>query len=246
MTRHRYRTALSLLLPVACLATACLVAACKPDNAGAAAGDQANATSDSALPKPEPGAGSVTGMPDARSAGARRPDLAGTEDADAAPPPGSDASSDDGSDPDAVDLPPPPDGSEDPSVPPAMPSEPTAADAAGVLRSYYAAIDAGDFDRAYALWADHGRSSGQSEAQFEAGFDDTSDVSVQTGTPGRIEGAAGSRYIIVPASIRAVRDDGSVHRYEGTYTLRRAVVDGASAEQRAWRIDSADLREVDM
>jgi len=30
----------------------------------------------------------------------------------------------------------------------------------------------------------------------------------------------------------------------GAYTLRRAVVDGAGAEQRAWRIASADLREV--
>ena len=28
------------------------------------------------------------------------------------------------------------------------------------------------------------------------------------------------------------RSDGSVHRYAGAYTLRRAVVDGATAEQR--------------
>ena len=240
MTRHRFRIALPLLLPLACLATAC-----KPDHAGAAVGDAASGTSDGALPRPEPGAGSVTGMPDARSAGTIGPGPAaidGDDDTDALAPPEPDASGDDGLV--AGDLPPPPAGSEDPPVPPAAPSEPTAADAAGVLRSYYSAIDAGNFDRAYSLWADRGRASGQSEAQFEAGFDDTSEVSVQTGAPGRIEGAAGSRYIIVPASIRAVRDDGSVHRYEGNYTLRRAVVDGASAEQRAWRIDSADLREV--
>ena len=48
----------------------------------------------------------------------------------------------------------------------------------------------------------------------------------------------------VPVSIRAVQVDGSEHRYEGSYTLRRAVVDGASEAQREWRIEGADLREV--
>ena len=67
---------------------------------------------------------------------------------------------------------------------------------------------------------------------------------MQTRSPGRIEGAAGSRYVTVPVTIQASHQDGSNHRYAGTYTLRRAVVDGASEEQRAWRIESADLREL--
>ena len=69
-------------------------------------------------------------------------------------------------------------------------------------------------------------------------------VSAEVGEPGRVDAAAGSRYIEIPVSITATRRDGSVHRYAGAYTLRRAVVDGASADQRAWRIASADLREV--
>jgi hypothetical protein len=62
--------------------------------------------------------------------------------------------------------------------------------------------------------------------------------------PGAIDAAAGSRFITIPVAITATRSDGSVHRFDGTYTLRRAVVDGATAEQRAWRIASADLREL--
>ena len=64
---------------------------------------------------------------------------------------------------------------------------------------------------------------------------------VQPGTPGRLDAAAGSRYVEVPVTVEAAQRDGSVRRYAGSYTLRRAVVDGATAEQRAWRIASANL-----
>ena len=119
-----------------------------------------------------------------------------------------------------------------------------AAEAAAVIQRYYAAIDAGDYARAYRLWSDGGRASGQSLASFASGFDDTTSVGVDIGAPGRVEAAAGSRYIEVPVTVRAVHADRSEHRFEGTYTLRRAVVDGATPEQRQWRIASARLREV--
>ena len=45
-------------------------------------------------------------------------------------------------------------------------------------------------------------------------------------------------------ALAATQDDGSQRKYVGAYTLRRAVVEGATPEQRAWRIASADLREV--
>ena len=54
----------------------------------------------------------------------------------------------------------------------------------------------------------------------------------------------GSRYIEVPVSVEATSRDGKVRRFVGAYTLRRSVVDGATPEQRAWRIASADLREL--
>ena len=122
--------------------------------------------------------------------------------------------------------------------------EPTPADAASVVSAYYAAIAAGQYPRAYALWSGGGQASGQSAQQFAGGFSDTASVSVAVGAPGRVDAAAGSRYIEIPVTVTATRTDGSVHRYAGTYTLRRAVVDGATAEQRAWRIASADLREI--
>ena len=57
-----------------------------------------------------------------------------------------------------------------------------------------------------------------------------------------IEAAAGSQYATVPVTSDAVLRDGSQQRFVGTYTVRRAMVDGATPEQRAWHIYSAKLR----
>ncbi|GAB3103763.1 hypothetical protein [Lysobacter terrae] len=121
--------------------------------------------------------------------------------------------------------------------------EPTPEDAVTVIRDYYGAINSGDFNRAYGLWSDAGRTSGQSPQQFAAGFADTTGVSVEMQAPGNVDAAAGSRYIQIPVTITATRRDGTQQRFSGRYTLRRAVVDGATPEQRQWRIASADLKE---
>ena len=63
------------------------------------------------------------------------------------------------------------------------------------------------------------------------------------GEPGRIEGAAGSRYIRIPVEVRATTADGAAQCFRGSYTLRRGVVPGATEEVRRWRIYSAELRE---
>ena len=115
------------------------------------------------------------------------------------------------------------------------------ASARDVLRRYYAAIGAREFAQARALWSNGGAASGQTLDEFAAGFAQTASVRVLVGTPDRVEGAAGSRYIRVPATILATTTAGDSQRFDGTYTLRRSVVDGATAEQRAWRIYSADL-----
>lgn len=125
-----------------------------------------------------------------------------------------------------------------------MPGEPTPQDAVVVIREYYAAIAGGSYARAYALWSDDGRASGQTPQQFADGFADTADVVATLGEPTGEDAGAGQRYIQVPTSVTATRRDGSVHRYAGNYVLHRTVVDGATEEQRAWRIASADLREV--
>lgn len=120
------------------------------------------------------------------------------------------------------------------------PGDGDAAAAARVIEQYYAAINERDFRRAWLLWSDSGRASGQTLDEFAAGFAQTSQVGVETGPPGRIEGAAGSRFITFPVTIQAVDAAGRTS-FAGSYTLRRSVVDGATPEQRSWRIHSADI-----
>lgn len=127
-----------------------------------------------------------------------------------------------------------------PPAPPASNTDASAAAAAAVIEQYYAAIDAGDYRRAWSLWSDAGGASGQSLEEFTAGFAETSSVRVETGEPGRIEGAAGSRFVTVPVTIHANGAAGA-QTFVGTYTLRRSVVDGATSEQRSWRIHSAAI-----
>ncbi len=191
-----------------------------------------------ALPSPAAGNDSVTGMPDRPGPG---PVGDAVRPADAAQdsPFANDAL---GQAPGAGDGVPGIDGTIDPGAGTA--SEPTVQDALAVLRDYYAAINARQYDVAYGLWSSDGDASGQTPAQFAQGFADTGTVDVQLGEPGRVDPAAGSRYIQIPVSIITTHTDGSVHRYAGTYTLRRAVVDGASPTQREWRIGSADIRVV--
>jgi hypothetical protein len=113
-----------------------------------------------------------------------------------------------------------------------------------VIRRYYVAIAAGAYERAYALWGNDGAASGQTLEEFEAGFARTARVEVEVGEPGRVEPAAGSRYVEIPVIVRAVTVDGEEQHFEGTYTLRRSVVDGASEEQRRWHLYSAEIARV--
>ena len=115
-------------------------------------------------------------------------------------------------------------------------------DAVNVVRVYYRAINEGRYGDAYQLWASDGAASGKSLEVFRNGFASTASVDVVLGTPGSIEGAAGSRYVEIPVRITAVAADGGRQAFIGTYTLRRSVVDGATPEQRAWRIHSAKIR----
>lgn len=237
-----HRSFIAPFVLAAFVATA--LVACSGEDGAGGTDAQTIANSDSPLPKPEPTSGSVTGMPDTPGPGTvgapTEPDtdtaLATDETGDGIEPvpgaagtaPVGDAAS---PDPDMSGLPTPA-------------AEPTPEDAVNVLRDYYAAIEARNFAHAWSLWSDNGRTSGQTPQQFADGFANTAHVAVSTGAPGAMEAAAGSRYIQVPISIEAAQRDGSVRRYAGSYTLRRAVVDGATPAQRAWRLASATLREV--
>lgn len=220
---------------VLALAAAAVLSACGEKST--ARGPASDGGEEAALPSPEGKAGSVTGMPDKPGPGQIGPPQAPADvvplDAEGNPvlpvdgaPPAADA---------AVDGVAPPD--------PAT-AEPTPADAVAVVRDYYAAINRRDFAHAHALWSDGGRASGQSAQQFADGFADTTGVSVEILAPSRVDAAAGSRYIEVPVALTATHADGRQQRFVGAYTLRRSVVDGATPDQRAWRLGTADLREV--
>jgi hypothetical protein len=237
-----FRSHIAPFLLATCLATT--LAACGDKDTAAGTDAPTVAGADSPLPKPEPTGGSVTGMPDTPGPGTvgAPPDLdpdaalATDEAGNAIEAPASvdgvvpvDAAASEAADGTALSS---------PAV------EPSPEDAVSVVRDYYASIEARNFAHAWGLWSDSGRASGQTPQQFADGFANTAHVAVSTGAPGAMEAAAGSRYIQVPVSIEAAQRDGSVRRYAGSYTLRRAVVDGATASQRAWRLASATLHEV--
>jgi len=215
------------------------LAACKGRDSAA---DKQTQAEQEGLPAPAGASGSITGMPDkpgpgqVATVGGEAPAPESTEE------PGAEV---DPENPETGLLP----GGASPETGDAesqetAAAEPTPEDAVAVVRDYYDSINSRSFARAYSLWSDDGRSSGQTPEQFAAGFAETAKVDVEIQSPGRVDAAAGSRYIEVPVAISATRSDGSVHKYVGAYVLRRAVVDGASAEQRAWRIGSADIREL--
>jgi hypothetical protein len=116
----------------------------------------------------------------------------------------------------------------------------TTRDAEEVVRGYYAAINGRDYQRAYDAWGDNGPPGRPTVQAFAAGFAGTDSVHVDLGAPGRIEGAAGSRYIEIPVRLRAFQHGAGPREYAGSYTVRRSVVPGSAAAQR-WHLYSATL-----
>lgn len=209
--------------PSAIISVCLLLAACGGDNTASPAQQRG----EESLPKPEVASGSVTGMPNPGTPSAKPAPVAALPEIDDA------HGIDNGM-------------GEDPPTPLVLPpGAPDGVDAAVlVLRGYFAAINARDYATAYAQWSDGGRASGQSPQQFANGFADTQGVSVALGEPGPLEGAAGSRYVAIPATVAATQADGSLRHYAGSFSLRMTVVDGASQAQRNWQIASASLHEV--
>lgn len=213
----------------ACLALA--LASCGDGRDGTERSAGARGDTD-ALPAPQQGTGSITGMPG--SPGPGSVPIAGAALPEAEPA-------------EESTLPPLEDNPETGLLPAdtgAVAGDGGVVEAVAVVRDYYAAINAGNFGRAYSFWSDGGRSSGQSPQQFADGFAETVGVTVQIGEPGAIEGAPGSRFVEVPVSVSATRRDGDVRRFRGSFILRRSAVEGPAAGQAAWRIASADLREA--
>ena len=124
--------------------------------------------------------------------------------------------------------------------------EQTAEDAVAILDAYFSAIGTGDYTAAYQLWRNGGEASGQTYAEFVEGFAETASISWEIGEPGRIDAGAGQRYIEIPVRVVARTTAGEEQAFEGTYVLHHtANIDGATAEQLTWHINSADVVEVE-
>lgn len=126
------------------------------------------------------------------------------------------------------------------AVPSTPASETSVAAAMQVVRDYYGAISRHDYRAAYAIW--HGS---QSYARFRRGYAATRQARVIFLKPGDAEGAAGSVYLELPVRVDAVLRSGRPQHFVGSYTLRRVNdVDGSTAAQRRWHIESAHLKPV--
>ncbi|HEY9623937.1 MAG TPA: hypothetical protein V6C78_26505 [Crinalium sp.] len=123
--------------------------------------------------------------------------------------------------------------------------EPLQQEAVQVIRDYYRAIAQRNYQQAYSAWEGNGTASQQSFEQFQQGFANTACVAVEVGSPGRLDGAAGSSYIEIPVTVTAITKDGTPQRFHGSYVLRRVNnVPGSTPEQRRWHLYSADITPI--
>jgi hypothetical protein len=121
--------------------------------------------------------------------------------------------------------------------------EPTAAGAVALVQEHYRKINERKFQEAYADWGDSGRASGKTFVEFLNGYVQTERVEVTPGEPGRIEGAAGSRYVTVPVRLSAHMVGGGEQDYAGTYTLRYSVIEGAKPRWR-WVLYKGEIERT--
>ncbi|WP_230635533.1 hypothetical protein [Sphingomonas sp. Leaf4] len=140
---------------------------------------------------------------------------------------------------------PPPAETPGPAPVPDLPVQPEAgADAAvTVLRDYFAALSGGRYAEAYRLWNGRGEAAGMTRQAFADSFAKYAEYRATIGTPGRIDAGAGQRYIDIPVRVTGRLRDGTPVVLEGPVTLHRTGdIDGATAEQRSWRISASALK----
>jgi hypothetical protein len=104
--------------------------------------------------------------------------------------------------------------------------------AAAVVESYYALLEQGRTLEAAKLRRDGPVVDLKAFRELHA----------QVGAPGRIEGAAGSLFVVVPIVLYGLTHEGEVFRNRGKVTLRRVNgVPGATPEQLSWRIEQIEV-----
>lgn len=110
---------------------------------------------------------------------------------------------------------------------------------ANVVQTYVALLEQGRVRQALELWEP------RAAVPTLASLNQYRDFHANVGGPGRIEGAAGSRYVTVPVHFTGTLKSGGSFVEDGAVTLRRVgEVDGATPAQKRWRIYSVDVKPV--
>jgi hypothetical protein len=124
---------------------------------------------------------------------------------------------------------------------PKGPIDPKSAEAAGqVVQHYGALIEQGRWTESWKLW-----SSADSAKQFDRNWRDDSEVHMEIGKPGDMEGAAGSSYVTVPAVFYGkTKAGGSFRRGAGVILRRVNDVPGSTEAQRRWHIERIEWSDA--
>lgn len=117
--------------------------------------------------------------------------------------------------------------------------------AANIVQTYYALVESGRYAEAWAFWSNGGKASGGDAQAFAAGFARYSEYHANIGAPGEIEAGAGQRYVTVPVQVygRLKPDARPFHRLGDVTLHRTGDIDGATPEQRSWRIRAIKFRD---
>ena len=112
--------------------------------------------------------------------------------------------------------------------------------AAQVVQGYYGLLEEKRYDEAQDLWNDQSAIGAEDDDVFARRFRGFSEVHANVGTPGAVEGAAGSLYVVVPVQVYGrIAANGKPWYALRQVTLRRVNdVPGSTASERRWHIES--------
>jgi hypothetical protein len=110
-------------------------------------------------------------------------------------------------------------------------------DPLSALNSYYEAINAKDYRRAFQYW----ESPTQSYDQFVRGFSETESVQLLIDPVPRIEGAAGSAYANISTVVISRQARRGERIFAGCYVMRKSNVQTDGADPATWHIYRATL-----
>ena len=121
------------------------------------------------------------------------------------------------------------------------PIDPKSAEGAGqVVQHYGALIEQGRWTESWTFW-----SNANSAKTFDRNWRDDSEVHMEIGKPGDMEGAAGSSYVTVPVVFYGKTKAAGSFRRGGDVILRRVNdVPGSTEAQRRWHIERIELKSA--